>query len=168
MVSGYLRGWKRHGATYKSMLDEAEEVLASVSRSYQRLEDEPLPVLQPVITREHSDVPDVTMRWRSDDAIQRSVQITVVHDTNPARGEQFLYQLSISAWHDDLNLNQRHWWQEQIGVPVGPEDIRESAHDAVEAARRLRMQSLRHTDPLLPLPPGLSEEQRDQLIKDVK
>jgi hypothetical protein len=171
MVHSYVRDWKRYGATYKSMLDAAEDVLANVSNSYRVrhfFEGGTVPpVLQPVITREHSDIPEVTVSWRSDDAINRSVQVAVVHNKRAKDGEQFLYQLTISAWHDDLNRNQRRWWQEQIGAPIGLEGIRESIQNAVEAARRLGILSLKHTDPLPPLPPGLSEEQRNHLIGEL-
>jgi hypothetical protein len=150
------------------MLDAAESLLrrAAELHTEKYVEDEIGEIRLPTITREHSDAPEVTLRWQAPDGVSRSVQVLVVHDENAGRRDDFAYQITISAWYDDGEQGRRYWRQRPFGPPVGLDGLREQIHDAINSARRLSRANLTRDDALPGLPPGLSREQRDRLMAE--
>jgi hypothetical protein len=156
MSSRYVKAWEREGAVYRRMLDAAEDVLRRAVESRVQSAGEQRPILHPQITREHSDAPQVSVRWQSADGIDRAVHVDVMCDEQASTDERYSYGVAIAASHDDLHAGLRRWWYERPTTRAGRDQLSETVATAISAAQALGYDSLKKTAELLPLPHGLT------------
>ena len=160
MSSGYVKAWGRDGAVYQRMLDAAEEVLRRAVELRRQAADGQPPMLHPVITREHSDAPQVSVHWQSPDGIDRVVHLDVSRDDQPSTDGQYAYGVAFAASHDDFPVRQCRWWYERPTTRADLHSLDEAILTALTAAQALSHESLKSTTELPPLPFGLSTRKR--------
>jgi hypothetical protein len=151
------RRWEEHGETYQKVLDELESELIGIVRDYH--------ISNPIITREHSDFPEVTVTWQSDDTVTHSVHLGV---TIPA--ENAFVHAGVSAYQDDLEQMTRRWVSRRMGASVYGEgdEVYHMILDVMQRALEYTSDDLIYTVKLPSLPPGLSAEQEKQIIRSAQ
>jgi hypothetical protein len=160
----YVKAWERDGAVFRRMLDAAEAVLRRAVESRLASAGERRPMLDPVISREHGEAPQVSVRWRSADGLDRAVHVDVVCDDRASTGERCSYDVAIAASRDDFEGRERRWLYERETTRARLEELYEAVHAALETAQALRLDDLKDSSELPSLPPGLSTERRAQIL----
>lgn len=159
----YTGAWKAHGELYKELLDAVEASVRQVISTHETFASGNWSMLHPTITREHSDVPEVTIEWQQPDDITRSVQIRVVNTSTTTRTLNF----TVSAYLDDFDAGIRHWYTTVF--PPANKDITSAVYDAIQFAQfHITKDNLEYSTSLPPFPSGLSAEAKRQITQGAR
>jgi hypothetical protein len=160
----YTGAWKEHGELYKKLLDEVEDSARQAISTHETLPGDYARMLHPVIAREHSDVPEVTIEWQQPDDITRSVQIRVVTTSDMVHTLKF----TVSAYVDDFDAGTRYWYSTEFSDAT--DDITSTIYDAISFAQLqiTKHSLLEHSSNLPPFPSGLSAEAKRQITQSAR